>query len=108
METKRFIKNDQGFTCKHCDREVVPLSKTSRNHCPYCLYSLHVDHNPGDRNNDCGGLMEPISVELSGKKGYVILHRCMKCGETKKNKAAMEGVQPDDIDKIIALSAQNQ
>lgn len=106
MIEKKFVKNDQGFICLNCGREVLPLSKTSRNHCPYCLYSLHVDNNPGDRKNKCGGLMEPIGVEVGGKKGFVIIHRCMKCGEIKRNKAALEGVQPDDMNVIINLSAK--
>ena len=29
---------------------------------PNCLYSLHVDVEPGDRESDCGGHMEPVSV----------------------------------------------
>jgi rubrerythrin len=105
MEEKRFIKNDQGFICKNCGRNVLHLSKTSRNHCPYCLYSLHVDNNPGDRKNDCGGLMEPIGIEAGGKRGYVIIHKCTKCGVIKKNKAAVAGVEPDDMNVIIKLSA---
>ena len=49
MEQKRFTKNDNGFICAHCGKEVEPLGYTSRNHCPFCLWSLHVDINPGDR-----------------------------------------------------------
>ena len=56
METKRFTKNDSGFVCANCGREVPPLGYSSRNHCPYCLCSLHVDVNPGDRAADCGGI----------------------------------------------------
>jgi hypothetical protein len=48
--------------------------------------------------------MEPIGVEIGGKKGYVIIHRCKKCGEVKRNKAAVDGVQTDDMDAVIALS----
>ena len=29
--------------------------------------------------------MDPIKVEISPKKGYVILHRCRKCGEIKES-----------------------
>ena len=105
METKRFTKNDEGFVCRNCGRQVLPLGVTSRNHCPFCLYSLHVDNLPGDRLNPCGGLMEPISVETNPKKGYVIVHKCKKCGEIKRNKAVPDAkIQPDDIDLIIALS----
>ena len=58
MEKKIFTKNDNGFICKNCGFEVQPLGYSSRNHCPNCLHSLHVDINPGDRANECGGIME--------------------------------------------------
>lgn len=105
METKRFSKNDSGFLCAACGAEVLPLGQSSRDHCPFCLCSLHVDVNPGDRANDCGGIMEPLRVEPHPKKGYVIVYRCRKCGEIHRNKAAYEvRVQPDDLKKLIALT----
>ena len=72
MEEKRFRKRDEGFVCAHCGKSVEPLGYSSRNHCPFCLWSLHVDELPGDRANECAGLMEPSRVELDSKKGYVI------------------------------------
>ena len=107
MEEKRFKKNDDSFICANCGYEVKPLGYSSRNHCPKCLWSLHVDENPGDRANECRGKMEPIKVETDSKKGYVIVHRCTKCGAIKRNRAAHEAKeQPDDIDLIIKLSAR--
>ncbi len=106
MEQKRFTKNDSGFICAHCQKEVHPLGFTSRNHCPFCLWSLHVDVNPGDRANECKGQMEPIRVEPDAKKGYVIIHRCTKCGEIHRNRAAHEAKdQPDSIRLLIKLTA---
>ena len=103
---KRFSKNDAGFVCKSCGREVLPLGYTSRNHCPFCLCSLHVDINPGDRANTCGGILRPIKAEPDAKRGYIIIHRCERCGATVRNKAAHEAkVQPDDTDLIIKLTA---
>ncbi len=55
MEERHFVKNDQGFVCAHCGQTVEPLGYTSRNHCPHCLYSLHVDIHPGDRQNPLPG-----------------------------------------------------
>ena len=108
METTRFQKNDAGFVCRNCGKEVEPLGKTSRNHCPFCLCSLHVDVMPGDRANDCGGIMEPIRVETDPRKGYIILHRCRKCGAVGRNRAAygpgFTG-QTDDLKKLIALTS---
>ncbi|MBQ4150818.1 MAG: RNHCP domain-containing protein [Clostridia bacterium] len=106
MESKRFTKNDSGFICRNCGKEVLPLGSSSRNHCPFCLCSIHIDINPGDRANDCLGIMDPIKVEINPKKGYVILHRCRKCGEIKRNRAANDAaVQPDDMNYIIKLTA---
>lgn len=108
MEIKRFSKNDDSFICAHCGAKVEPLGYTSRNHCPFCLWSLHVDINPGDRACECRAPMEPVGCVTDPKKGYIILHRCTKCGEIKRNKAAHEAkVQPDDINKLIALTAKH-
>jgi len=107
METKRFTKNDNSFICQNCGREVEPLGYTSRNHCPFCLCSVHLDVNPGDRASDCGGLMEPVSAVPDPKKGFIIIHRCTKCGEIRRNKAAHEAKnQPDDMRLIIELTAK--
>ena len=58
MEQKRFSKNDSGFICAHCQKTVEPLGYTSRNHCPFCLWSLPRDiithfisyHNAGKKS----------------------------------------------------------
>lgn len=106
MENKRFKKNDSGFTCQNCGKEVLPLGYTSRNHCPFCLHSLHVDINPGDRANTCGGLLVPIKAEPDPRRGYVITHRCKRCGALVRNKSAHEAeVQPDDTGLLIKLTA---
>jgi len=105
MEAKLFKKNDSSFVCEHCGKKVEPLGYSSRNHCPFCLWSKHLDINPGDRANDCGGLMEPIRVEPDPKKGYVIIHRCQRCGEIHRNRAANEAsVQLDNIKLLISLT----
>ena len=102
MEAKRFTKNDEGFICVNCKKEVGALKYTSRNHCPRCLFSLHVDIMPGDRDNPCGGILEPVLSEPSPdlKKGYVITFRCKKCGEQVRNKAAAD----DNTSLLINLT----
>ena len=99
---KKFHELDEGFICENCHQKVEPLHYSSRDHCPYCLYSKHVDINPGDRQEQCHGLLEPISVELDSKKGYVIIFKCKKCGMIRKNKAA----EDDNMDLIIKLSSK--
>src|SRR4051812_29248383 len=88
-----FIARQEPFVCEHCHREVLPLESGSyRNHCPHCLYSKHVDDTgPGDRASLCQGLMAPVTLDQDGKKGWMILHRCTRCGKEIPNKAA-----PDD------------
>ncbi|MGL5810823.1 MAG: RNHCP domain-containing protein [Nocardioides sp.] len=81
-----------GFRCAHCAARVPPHPGGSyRNHCPACLYSLHVDEIPGDRSAECGGQMPPAGLDYSGKKGFVVIHACRTCGHVDRNKSA-----PDD------------
>lgn len=99
-------RNDEntGFLCAYCGKSVTALTNGSyRNHCPHCLYSLHVDDVPGDRQNCCRGKMRPVDVRYSGKKGYQIVHRCETCGAEKVNRAAFDTAMPDDLDKLIII-----
>lgn len=99
---RKFTKIDEGFICENCGKQVEPLGYTCRNHCNACLYSKHVDIHPGDREETCHGLLEPIRAELDSKKGYVIIYRCKKCGAIRKNKAAKD----DNMDLIIHLTTR--
>jgi len=90
------------FACINCNEKVLPLTNGSyRNHCPRCLYSVHTDNLPGDRESDCLGLMEPRGIRHRGDKGYQIIHRCQKCGTEKVNRIA-----PDDMDAVIFMMKQ--
>ena len=95
-----FVKNDNEFTCVNCNRKVEKLKYTSRDHCNYCLYSLHVDITPGDRANPCKGLLVPINVIDTAKKGKVIIYRCSKCKKEVRNIVANDDNQ-EQIYKII-------
>ena len=99
MLKKLFKKNDSGFICLNCERVVKGLVYSSRNHCPYCLYSLHIDNNPDDRANLCKGIMKPVAAAETAKKGIVITHECLRCGELKNNKSADD----DDFDMILKI-----
>ena len=100
---KRFNELDEGFICENCHKEVFPLGYTSRDHCPYCLYSKHVDINPGDRNNTCKGLLKPIGIEKY-KDTYKIIYKCETCKELHKNIIAKD----DDMNTIIEISKINE
>lgn len=101
---RKFVEIDEAFTCENCGYEVKPLGYSSRNHCPKCLHSKHVDVNPGDRAEDCEGLLVPINVENNSKKGQVIIFRCKKCGQIRRNKVA----EDDDFDEIIRVIEQSK
>lgn len=83
-----FIPREEPFTCEHCGAAVTPLLHgTYRNHCPHCLWSKHVDDvGPGDRASLCGGMMRPVGLDQSGKKGWMVIHACEKCGKRIPNK----------------------
>ena len=99
MDKKNFKMIDEGFTCNNCKKEVKPLLYTARDHCPFCLHSIHVDNNPGDRECTCHGDLVPIGV-LPFKNTYKIVYKCSRCGMIKKNIVAAD----DNIDLIIKLS----
>jgi len=100
MERKNPITLNEAFTCEKCGAKNPKAAHTCRNHCRECLYSKHVDQNtPGDRQNSCGGLMDPISVTSSSKKGQQIVHECIQCKTRKLNKVAND----DNTDLIIKL-----
>ncbi len=88
----------EDFICGTCGFSVRGNGYT--NHCPQCLWSKHVDVNPGDREATCQGLMEPIRIE-SKNGSFVILHRCVVCGFERRNKAA-DGDSFDVIEETIA------
>lgn len=94
---KTFQRTREDFVCEHCGAEVKGDGYT--NHCPHCLYSKHVDINPGDRAEECGGLMEPVDLELKDGR-YILVHRCQKCGFTRRNKVD----DGDDFNAVLELS----
>ena len=101
LKLKTFNVIDEEFKCENCNKIVPKLGYSCRNHCKFCLYSKHVDINPGDRQETCHGLLKPIGIEIDSKKGYIIIYKCEKCGAIRRNVAARD----DNMDLIIKLSA---
>jgi DNA-directed RNA polymerase subunit RPC12/RpoP len=95
-------KTQINFQCIQCNRLVTvhPYIGTShRNHCPYCLWSKHVDdQKPGDRLSDCNGSMKPIGLTFKqegwdkyGKQKQgelMIVHVCTNCKKININRIA--------------------
>jgi len=96
LPTRKFQRRIEDFVCEKCGAKVKGTGYTD--HCPKCLWSKHVDINPGDRENKCGGLMEPIGVEVKSQK-YIINYKCQRCGEKHRVKAN----EKDDIDRLLEV-----
>ena len=90
-------QQSDAFTCGHCGRFVgaLPSGGRNRNHCPYCLYSRHVDaERSGDRLSPCKGMMEPIGVFERPNGEEVIVHRCVQCGFERFNRVGADDDEP--------------
>lgn len=99
---KRFQRTIEDFSCERCGFPVKGNGYT--NHCTRCLWSKHVDINPGDRLSLCGGIMEPKNIETDGDT-RIIIHQCVQCNHQKRNKVSKE----DDFEMILELMhAQSQ
>ncbi len=86
----------------YCKRFVpsLPSGGHHRNHCPYCLYSRHVDATvSGDRASGCRGLMEPTGAFQRPNGEHVVVHRCQSCGFERFNRIAAD----DDFDLVLSL-----
>lgn len=95
-QAKKFTKRVENFDCEKCGIKNVGSGFT--NHCFKCLWSKHVDINPGDRAEGCGGMMEPIKIDFEKGK-YFINHKCLRCGFRKR-----KGVEKnDDFDAVVAI-----
>lgn len=100
MKIKKFTRNTEDFTCEICNKFVQGDGYT--NHCPFCFFSKHVDINPGDRAAGCGGMMKPIAYTKNSKKGIVLVHKCLKCGQHKNNKLT----DNDNLENLLKIFHQ--
>jgi hypothetical protein len=92
-KTHRGRREGEVFRCRHCRLMVAPPASGGRhrNHCPYCLYSRHVDgKTPGDRASECGGSMAPTGAFTRPNGEYVVVHRCLACSFERHNRIAAD------------------
>lgn len=101
------------FKCAHCHVIVSSAHFLSgvnnRNHCPYCLWSCHLDlYAAGDRLSACKGQMKPIGLTMKpGRNKYrlekrgelMLVHECIECGTLSINRIAAD----DDSSGIIRV-----
>ena len=89
------------FICENCQKQILnpPIGTANRNHCPFCLWSKHVDEiEAGDRASKCRKLMKPIGLTFK-QEGFdkygkmppgelMLIHRCQSCGKISINRIA--------------------
>jgi hypothetical protein len=97
MREKSFQRKTEDFVCEKCGKENIGNGYT--NHCKFCLWSKHVDVNPGDRAESCGGMMCPVKIDQEKGK-YVITHKCEKCKFERRKVLERE----DDFDSAIEIT----
>ncbi len=87
------------FVCVNCGCEVPPqIDSSIRNHCPKCLYSLHVDIFPNDNANSCHALMRPIdAIENEGQ--LFLVHKCTFCDKSSKGRVVID----DNYEVVIKI-----
>lgn len=84
--------DEHSFQCVHCGALVIPegAGTSHRNHCPHCLWSLHLDIRPGDRAAYCEGHMEPVAIWVRRGDEWALIHRCRECGTFASNRIAAD------------------
>jgi hypothetical protein len=101
------------FRCAHCHAIVSSTHLVSgvnnRNHCPYCLWSCHLDlYAAGDRLSACKAPMKPVGLTMKmGRNKYqraargelMLIHQCTECGTLSINRVAAD----DDSETILAV-----
>ncbi len=101
------------FTCIHCKNFVsadpIMAGVQNRNHCPYCLYSRHVDlFEAGDRMAACKGEMRPVGLTMKRTRNkyarenqgeLMLIHQCTACGKVSINRIAAD----DDADLLLEV-----
>jgi DNA-directed RNA polymerase subunit RPC12/RpoP len=92
------------YACRKCQKRMAQqaIGTRNRNHCPHCLWSLHVAKTRAqdDRESDCHGLMEPIAISTQRDGEWSIVHRCQKCNVIKTNRIAGD----DDSLQLLCLA----
>lgn len=100
------IALDESFACVHCGRAIPPHGRSARDHCPHCLWGLHVDDRvPGDRASTCRAPLEPVGTDRRGER-WVIVYRCTGCGATRRNQVLADGDPPDSWEAVVALTGR--
>lgn len=103
----------EDFRCVNCQAIVSNLHSLSavnnRNHCPYCLWSRHLDlYSAGDRLSACKAGMRPIGLTMKRSKNkyqsgpcgeLMLVHACVGCDDISINRIAAD----DDLETLLGI-----
>jgi hypothetical protein len=109
---------NQDFTCRHCNMyvtcEPAIAGVQNRNHCPYCLWSRHLDWRVGgDRLAGCRAAMQPVGLttkhsrnKYAGERDgeLMLIHRCTVCAKLVINRIAADDSAPGILALLAASS----
>jgi hypothetical protein len=101
------------FKCGNCGAWISSMNMLSgvqnRNHCPYCLWSCHLDlYSAGDRLSACKAGMKPIGLtmkksrnkyQLSPRGELMLVHTCTECESISINRIAAD----DDPKTVLSV-----
>ena len=101
------------FKCAHCEAYISSAHQLSgvnnRNHCPYCLWSCHLDlFASGDRLSACKETMKPIGLTMKNSRNkyrlesrgeLMLIHKCVGCTAISINRIAAD----DDAETVILV-----
>src|SRR5262245_49834492 len=101
------------FRCAHCHVMVSSAHLISgvnnRNHCPYCLWSSHLDlFAAGDRLSACKARMRPIGLTMKKTRSkyrreprgeLMLIHECVECRSLSINRIAAD----DDSEMVMTV-----
>jgi len=105
------------FTCLHCGNYVSAArflaGVGNRNHCPYCLWSRHLDlFEAGDRLAACKALMRPVGLTLKRSRNkydnaasgeLMVVHQCIDCDRISINRIAADDI-PEAVLEVFQAS----
>lgn len=106
-----FNPQNTDFRCAHCRQHVsadaLLAGVYNRNHCPYCLWSRHMDwRKPGDRMAACKAQMRPVGLTVKRNRNkygdprsgeLMLIHLCTDCGKISINRLAAD----DDHERLL-------
>ncbi len=113
-----YLDINSDFKCLHCRNDVsaeaLLAGVQNRNHCPYCLWSRHLDlFRAGDRLAACKAPMRPLGLTLKRSRNkyasaahgeLMLVRQCVDCGRVSINRIAADDV-PEAILEVFLASA---